>query len=52
MLHLMKLTTVQDSIKITADGDELVNQKIVTDQLVKSEKDNQSDEVQSIELQD
>jgi len=29
-----------------------VNQKIVTDQLVKSEKENQSDEVQSIEPQD
>jgi len=43
---------VQESIKITADDDELVNQKIVTDQLVKFEKDNQSDEVQSIEPQD
>jgi len=43
---------VQESIKITADDDEPVNQKIVTDQLVKSEKDNQSDEVQSIEPQD
>jgi len=31
---------VQKSIKITADDDEPVNQKIVTDQLVKSEKDN------------
>jgi len=43
---------VQESIKITADDDEPVNQKIVTDQLVKSEKDNQSDEVQLIEPQD
>jgi len=31
---------VQESIKITADDDELVNQKIVTDQLGKSVKDN------------
>jgi len=43
---------LQESIKIIVDDDELVNQKIVTDQLVKSEKDNQSDEVQSIEPQD
>jgi len=43
---------VQKSIKITADDDEPVNQKIVTDQLGKSEKDNQSDEAQSIEPQD
>jgi len=49
MLLLMKLTTVQESIKITTDDDELVNQKIVTDQLGKSVKDNQSDEAQSIE---
>jgi len=37
---------VQESIKITVDYDEPVNQKIVEHQLVKSEKDNQSDEVQ------
>jgi len=43
---------VQESIKITAEDDEPVNQKIVTDQLGKSEKDNQSDEVQSIEPQE
>jgi len=43
---------VQENIKITADDDEPVNQKIVTYQLGKSEKDNQSDEAQSIELQD
>jgi len=43
---------VQESIKITADDDEPVNQKIVTDQLGKSVKDNQSDEAQSIEPQD
>ena len=29
---------VQENIKITADGDEPVNQKIVTDQLDNSEK--------------
>jgi len=40
---------VQESIKITADDDEPVNEKIVTDQLGKSVKDNQSDEAQSIE---
>jgi len=43
---------VQESIKITADDDEPVNQKIVTDQLGKSEKDNESYEAQSIEPQD
>ena len=43
---------VQESIEITADDDEPVNQKIVTDQLGKSVKDNQSDEAQSIEPQD
>jgi len=43
---------LKESIKITTDDDEPVNQKIVIDQLVKSEKDNQSDEVQSIERQD
>jgi len=43
---------VQESIKITANDDEPVNQKIVTDQLGKSVKDNQSDEAQSIEPQD
>jgi len=43
---------VQESIKITADDDEPVNQKIVTDQLGKSIEDNQSDEAQSIEPQD
>ena len=43
---------VQESIKITVDDDEPVNQKIVTDQLGKSVKDNQSDEAQSIEPQD
>jgi len=40
---------VQESIKITTDDDEPVNQKIVTNQLGKSIKDNQSDEAQSIE---
>jgi len=40
---------VQESIMITADDDELVNQKIVTYQLGKSVKDNQSNEAQSIE---
>jgi len=43
---------VQESIKVTADDDEPVNQKIVTDQLGKSVKDNQSNEAQSIEPQD
>jgi len=43
---------VQESIKITADDHEPLNQKIVTDQLGKSEKDNQSDKAQSIEPQD
>ena len=43
---------VQESIKITADDDEPVTQKIVTDQLGKSVNDNQSDEAQSIEPQD
>ena len=42
---------VQESIKITADDDEPVIQKIVTDQLGKSVEDNQSDESQSIEPQ-
>jgi len=42
---------VQESIKITADDDESVIQKIVTDQLGKSVEDNQSDEAQSIEPQ-
>jgi len=42
---------VQESIKITADDDEPVIQKIVTDQLGKSVEDNQSDEAQSIEPQ-
>ena len=42
----------RESIKITADDDEPVNQKIVTDQLGKSIEDNQSDEAQSIEPQD
>jgi len=37
---------VQESIKITADDDESVNQKIVTNQLGKFVKDNQSDEAQ------
>jgi len=46
------MSYLKESIKITANDDELVNQKIVTDQLVKSEKNNQSDEVQSIEPQD
>ena len=40
---------VQENIKIIAYDDEPVNQKIVTDQLGKSIKDNQSDEAQSIE---
>ena len=43
---------VQESIKTTVDDDEPVSQKIVTGQLIKSEKDNQLDEVQSIEPQD
>jgi len=43
---------VQESIKITVDDDESVNQKIVTDQLGKSVKDNQLEEAQSIEPQD
>ena len=43
---------VQESIKITADDDEPMNPKIVIDQLIKLEKDNQSDEDQSIEPQD
>ena len=42
---------VQESIKITADDDEPVIQKIVTDQLGKFVEDNQSDEAQSIEPQ-
>ena len=42
---------MQESIKITAEDDEPVNQKIVTDQLGKSVEDNQSDESQSIEPQ-
>ena len=42
----------RESTKITADDDEPVNQKIVTDQLGKSVKDNQSNEAQSIEPQD
>ena len=42
---------VQESIKITADDDELVIQKIVPDQLGKSVEDNESDEAQSIEPQ-
>jgi len=44
--------TMQESIKITVDDDESVNQKIVTYQLVKSEKDNKSNKVQLIEPQD
>jgi len=43
---------MQENIKITADDDEPVNQKIVTDQLGKSVEDNQSDEAQSTEPQD
>jgi len=43
---------VHESIKINADDDEPVNPKIVIDQLIKPEKDNQSDENQSIEPQD
>ena len=43
---------VQESIKITVDDDKVVNQKIVTDQLGKSEKDNHLDEAQLIEPQD
>ena len=42
---------VQESIEITADDDEPLIQKIVTDQLGKSIEDNQSDEAQSIEPQ-
>jgi len=42
----------RESIDIIVDDDEPVNQKIVTDQLGKSEKDNESDEAQSIEPQD
>jgi len=41
----------RESIEITADDDEPVIQKIVTDQLGKSIEDNQSDEAQSIEPQ-